>query len=84
MLGSDGLICLAIIVGSILCSFFIVRLHEYITTRRAYNKGVCPKCGRKLKLDIFSGEGDRRYKCERCAHSVWINCNSTIDIEKIK
>lgn len=84
LLGPYDLLYLVICAGLMFCSYFVVRLHEYITTRRAYNKGVCPKCGRKLRFDMCNGSGDRLYKCDLCFHFVWIKCSSTIDIEKIK
>lgn len=38
-----------------------------------YNKGVCRRCGHKLrKMDIFAFCG-RGYKCRRCGKMVWIS-----------
>lgn len=32
--------------------------------KKRYNNGVCPRCGKKLKLSKITSDGERKYVCE--------------------
>ena len=40
---------------------------------KAFNKGVCKKCGRKLKYFDVDTQGGRGYKCEACDYYTWVS-----------
>lgn len=56
----------------------------YFSEKKAYNHGICPKCGAKLKCVSTTTGGDRLYVCShrsdpekdlRCDHETWVSYN---------
>ena len=43
--------------------------------KRAYNNGICTKCGSKLRLFDYDSHGGRGYICDNCNHVVWCSYN---------
>ena len=56
----------------------------YFSEKKAYNHGVCPNCGAKLKCTSTTTGGDRLYVCShrndlekdlRCDYDTWVSYN---------
>jgi ssDNA-binding Zn-finger/Zn-ribbon topoisomerase 1 len=52
----------------------------YLSDKRNYNKGVCPKCGKPLKCIDMDSQGGRWYACadrydkeSPCDYDCWIS-----------
>jgi tRNA(Ile2) C34 agmatinyltransferase TiaS len=45
----------------------------YLTERKYYNKGICPKCGENLELVARDSQGGRGYKCPKCEYITWVS-----------
>lgn len=57
-------------VGLVYCGYRI--------EKRAYNGGICPKCGCPLTRVETDSQGCNKYQCVNCDHYVWV-CHGTID-----
>lgn len=64
-----------IIVITLVVIFFMlgIFLIGYLTERKYYNKGICPKCGEKLKFFDMDSQGGRGYKCPKCKYITWVS-----------
>lgn len=65
------LLCVAplIIIG-----FFICPIIFYYQQKKAYNNGICPKCGGPLKYFDSDSGGSSGYCCEKChKYYIWID-----------
>lgn len=63
---------LIIVLGIILVmlGMFLV---GYLTERKYYNKGICPKCGEELEFFDRDSQGERGYKCPKCKYITWVS-----------
>lgn len=43
--------------------------------KKAYNRGFCKKCGRRLKLFGRDSYGGRGYWCHNCNYHTWVSFN---------
>lgn len=66
---NTGLIILLGVVFFMLGVFLI----GYLTERKYYNKGICPKCGEKLEFFDRDSQGGRGYKCPKCKYITWVS-----------
>lgn len=41
--------------------------------KKGFNKGVCPRCGKKLRLFDCDSQGGRGYTCDRCQYKSWVS-----------
>jgi len=54
---------------------------SYFSTKKAFNKGICPVCGEPLSLidraskNIESSRA-RGYECQKCSYTVWVTYDS--------
>lgn len=51
----------------------------YIFSRmeaKAFNNGVCTKCGRDLVCFDVDSQGGRGYTCKHCDYTCWVSYNS--------
>ena len=62
---------------SILVVIFIMVIKNYREEVVAYNNGICPKCGKKLKKTDTNTIHNRRYDCD-CGYYTWVS-HSSID-----
>lgn len=51
-------ICLILVLGVVIS---IITMYK---EEKAYNNGICPKCGKKLKSEFTDSQGNVEYKCE--------------------
>lgn len=63
------LLCVAVVIA-IVFPIIGIRLEK-----KAFNGGVCPLCGRNLRLFDFDSQGGRGYKCEYCGYHTWVSYN---------
>lgn len=40
---------------------------------KGFNGGVCPRCGKKLRLFDCTPLGARGYTCDRCQYKSWVS-----------
>lgn len=48
----------------------------YLSERKAYNNGKCPKCNKKLRNFDCDSQGGRGYCCDYCNYHTWISYSS--------
>lgn len=54
------IICIvAILIGGV-----VISLYTTYNEEKAYNKGVCPKCGKKMKSEFTDSQGGVEFKCD--------------------
>lgn len=53
----------------------------YILEKKAFNNGICPKCGNRMSLFDEDSQGGRGYECNECDYGCWVSYNS-IDKER--
>lgn len=52
---------------------FLPTVIEIHIQRKAYNKGVCPHCGAKLRYYDVDAEGLCGYICDECLYQTWVD-----------
>jgi predicted RNA-binding Zn-ribbon protein involved in translation (DUF1610 family) len=45
----------------------------YYLESKAYNEGVCPDCGGKLRFFDTDSQNGRGYMCEKCYYTTWVS-----------
>lgn len=51
----------------------VISLRGYLTERKQFNKGVCPKCNSQLKHVGPDYYDIRAYVCEKCDYVTWVS-----------
>lgn len=65
-----------LLIGAIAILAMIVGVLWAINSeRKAYNNGICTKCGGKLRLFDCDSQGGRGYHCDGCDNIVWVSYN---------
>lgn len=62
------ILVLIIVPVSILCILYVIYREN-----KKFNKGICPKCGKRFRLFDISSQGCRGYVCDGCIHYIWIS-----------
>ena len=57
----------------ILTIIAIMTIIEIYIANKQFNKGICPKCGEKLKFFDMDSQGGRGYKCPKCKYITWVS-----------
>ena len=58
----------------IILGFFVCPIIFYYQQKKAYNNGICPKCGGPLKYFDSDHGGSKGYCCEKCHnYYIWID-----------
>ena len=71
MSGVDILaLVITVIVVACIVSVFIYAV--YIEPKQ-FNKGICPKCGTKLRCFDTDSSSARGYCCDNCDYTVWVS-----------
>ena len=49
-------------------------IYGYLSEKRRYNKGICPKCGDSLIHSPYldDSQGGIGFKCEGCGYCTWV------------
>ena len=55
--------------------FIVGLLWARLSEKKAYNNGVCTKCGEKLRHFDCDSQGGRGYCCDKCGRVVWVSYN---------
>lgn len=63
-----------LLLSSALCVIILgaMFLWAYFEEKKAFNKGVCPCCGTKLKFIADNPQVGKLYQCPKCKYKVWI------------
>ena len=43
--------------------------------KKAFNNGICPRCGKKLRYFGSDSQGGRGYCCNDCRYTTWCSYN---------
>lgn len=66
----------------IILGFFVCPVIFYYRQKKAYNNGICPKCGGPLEYFDSDSGGNPGYCCKKCHdYYIWLGW-FTPDIEK--
>ncbi len=62
---------LVVVIVSVLlfCGFPYAIYREY----KKFNKGICPKCGKRFRLFDRDSQGGRGYCCDDCGDYIWVS-----------
>ena len=66
---------LVLIIIVIVC-FFCWVSYTIKSEYKKFNKGICPKCGKRFRLFDIDSHGARGYVCDDCEHYIWISYDS--------
>lgn len=64
-----GLITLSATISFMLFISFIF----YLIDKHTYNKGICKKCGSKMRCFDMDSQGAFGYTCDKCGNEFWIS-----------
>lgn len=67
------LLCIALI-----SFYFFGLINQYLHEKRKYNRGICPKCGSKLKCFDMDSSGAYGFTCPECDHTAWVSFESLL------
>ena len=71
MIGVD---IFAIIMTVVLVTIIIsVLIYIFYIEPKDFNKGICPKCGTKLRCFDTDSSSARGYCCDNCDYTVWVS-----------
>lgn len=45
---------------------------DFYAEKKAYNKGVCPICGKPIVCVDYNTYNHRHYRCIRCTYQTWV------------
>jgi DNA-directed RNA polymerase subunit RPC12/RpoP len=62
-----------IVLGIMVCLFFIIGYIGYKIEKLEYNDGFCVDCGIKLRHFDNDSQGGRGYVCDKCGGTVWVS-----------
>ena len=48
----------------------------YILEKKAFNNGICPKCGNHMRMFDEDSQGGRGYECNECDYGCWVSYDS--------
>lgn len=65
--------CKLALIIVIVCLFFCWVVYSIISDYKTFNKGICPKCGKRFRLFDIDSHGSRGYVCDDCAHYIWVS-----------
>jgi hypothetical protein len=66
---ASALVAIVLLVAFILIGITCCIILEY----KDFNKGVCPKCGKKWKTYCMNSQGGRGYCCPDCDQWAWVS-----------
>ena len=67
------ILVLIIISVCFFCFIFCGILYAIYSEYKEFNKGICPKCGKRFRLFDMDSQGGRGYCCNDCGHYVWVS-----------
>ena len=59
------------VVSIILC--ITLPVIGILIENKGFNGGVCPRCGKDLRLFDHDSHGGRGYKCDGCHYTTWVS-----------
>lgn len=59
----------------ILIVIFVLAIYVAYSEYKSFNKGLCPKCGKKLECFDIDSQGGRGYVCRDCNYYTWVSYN---------
>jgi hypothetical protein len=66
----SSILLIGLFIFIILGSYFL----GYRAEKTAYNNGVCPKCGGKLRHFDTDSQGGKGYCCDKCKNYItWVS-----------
>lgn len=54
---------------------FVLAIYVAYSEYKNFNKGLCPKCGKKLECVNIDSHGGRGYMCKKCYYYTWVSYN---------
>ena len=63
------LIAILLVNAVFLSLFFTI---GYLVNKKIYNKGICRKCGGKMKYFDTASNFSNGYYCEKCHNTEWV------------
>ena len=54
---------------------FVLAIYVAYSEYKNFNKGSCPKCGKKLEYFDMDSQGGRGYCCRDCNYYTWVSYN---------
>lgn len=71
------MMCFIILMVAILCIFTVICFAARNAEKKAFNGGICPRCGEKLQCFDMASDGSRGWTCKKCNYTTW--CSYDVD-----
>lgn len=66
-----------VLIAIVICFFIVACLATRNAEKKAFNGGVCPRCGEKLECFDMASDGSRGWTCRKCNYTTW--CSYDVD-----
>lgn len=57
----------------VVIAFLILQIHAVRYNKKAYNEGICRKCGGAMKNVDMDSQGNTFYECVKCDNKIWVS-----------
>ena len=66
-----------ILIIGVVTIFTVVICVARNAEKKAFNGGICPRCGKKLQYFYTALDGKRAWRCRKCNYTTW--CSYDVD-----